>query len=160
MFILAHHTPIAQIGKVILEETEGHISRLSFVYDSDSIIQTTHPENAATPLLIEAAKQLDAYLSGKLKTFSLPLKPSGTPFMKEIWQLLLEIPYGETLTYKDIAIKAGRPNTARAVGHACNRNPIPIFIPCHRVIGTNNSLTGYAGGLPLKKYLLQLEGNN
>ncbi|MEA4849709.1 MAG: methylated-DNA--[protein]-cysteine S-methyltransferase [Clostridiaceae bacterium] len=110
-----------------------------------------------TPLLKEAARQLDSYFAGELKEFSLPLEPSGTAFMKQVWAALCEIPYGKTATYGEIAGKVGRPKAARAVGLANNRNPIPIFIPCHRVIGTDGSLTGYRGGLEMKKRLLELE---
>jgi methylated-DNA-[protein]-cysteine S-methyltransferase len=110
-----------------------------------------------TPLLKEAARQLESYFAGELKEFSLPLEPSGTDFMKQVWSALCEIPFGKTATYGEIAERIGRPKAARAVGLANNRNPIPIFIPCHRVIGADGSLTGYAGGLDMKKKLLDLE---
>ena len=87
----------------------------------------------------------------------MPLEPNGTEFMKQVWTALCGIPYGKTATYGEIAERVGRPKAARAVGLANNRNPIPIIIPCHRVIGANGSLTGYAGGLDMKKRLLDLE---
>ena len=105
-----------------------------------------------TPLAKEAQKQLDEYFAGKRKTFDLPLSPHGTDFQKKVWNALLKIPYGKTISYKDID-----PNAPRAVGMACNKNPIIIVIPCHRVIGSNGKLTGYAGGLEFKEKLLTLE---
>ncbi len=110
-----------------------------------------------TPLLQEAGKQLKSYLAGTLTVFSLPLATLGTPFMQQVLACVCEIPYGSTATYKEIAIKIGSPKAARAVGLANQRNKVPIFIPCHRVIGTNGTLTGYRGGIELKKKLLDLE---
>lgn len=114
-------------------------------------------EVSETPLLREAARQLESYFRGELKEFSLPLEPIGTDFMKRVWTALCEIPYGRTASYGEIAERIGKPGAARAVGLANNRNPIPIIIPCHRVIGADGSLTGYGGGLDLKKRLLDLE---
>jgi len=107
-----------------------------------------------------AHTQLQEYFAGKRKVFDLELAPSGTDFQKKVWQALLKIPYGKTATYKEIAAAIGHPKAARAVGMACNKNPIAIIIPCHRVVGSNGSLTGYAGGLEMKKRLLELELNN
>ena len=106
-----------------------------------------------------AVKELEEYFQGKRKAFTVPCVPKGTDFQKRVWEALIQIPYGETRTYKEIAAAAGNPKASRAVGMANNRNPIPIIIPCHRVIGTNGSLTGYAGGLKVKEYLLKLESN-
>ena len=111
-------------------------------------------------LLKEAARQLEGYFSGDLRDFSLPLHPEGTAFMKQVWTILCGIPYGKTSTYGEIAAKTGSFGAARAVGLANNRNPIPIIIPCHRVIGADGSLTGYRGGLELKKKLLELENES
>ena len=105
----------------------------------------------------EAARQLEAYFSGKLESFDLKLAPKGTIFQKSVWKALCEIPYGETRTYKDIAVSIGKPKAYRAVGLANNRNPIAIIVPCHRVIGANGKLTGYASGLDVKAFLLKLE---
>jgi len=110
-----------------------------------------------TELLKEAVKQLNDYLHGKCRSFSLPLAPSGTEFMKGVWKCLCNIPYGKTKSYKEIAEEVGNPKACRAVGLANNTNPIPIFIPCHRVIGANGKLTGYRGGLEIKQQLLELE---
>lgn len=111
-----------------------------------------------TPLLKETGKQLLEYLEGKRKNFTVPLNPKGTKFMQEVWTALQEIPYGETRTYGQIAQRIGKPKAARAVGMANHRNPIPIIIPCHRVIGSNGKLVGYALGMKMKKFLLTLEG--
>jgi methylated-DNA-[protein]-cysteine S-methyltransferase len=105
----------------------------------------------------EAKRQLEAYFSGKLKSFDLKLAPEGTKFQKSVWKALCEIPYGETRTYKDIAVSIGNPKAYRAVGLANNRNPIAIIVPCHRVIGTNGKLIGYASGLDVKLFLLEHE---
>ena len=110
-----------------------------------------------TPLLQQAASQLDEYFRGIRRIFDLPLAPQGTPFEEAVWQALLTIPYGETKRYADIARQTGRPSAFRPVGRANGRNPISIIIPCHRVIGANKKLTGYAGGLSIKQYLLELE---
>lgn len=105
----------------------------------------------------EVIKHLNAYFSGELKSFDLKLAPEGTEFQKSVWKALCEIPYGETQSYKDVAISVGKPKACRAVGLANNRNPIAIIIPCHRVIGSNGKLTGYASGLDVKEFLLKLE---
>ncbi|NLJ32011.1 MAG: methylated-DNA--[protein]-cysteine S-methyltransferase [Clostridiales bacterium] len=113
-----------------------------------------------TPLLKEAARQLGEYFSGARTAFSLPLSLSGTDFQLSAWEALRAIPYGETRSYKQIAEQIGRPNACRAVGMANHRNPVMILVPCHRVIGTDGGLTGYAGGLDVKRYLLDLEKEN
>lgn len=110
-----------------------------------------------TPILRETEKQLKEYLEGARKNFTVPLNPKGTKFMKEVWTALQEIPYGEIRTYHQIAERIGNPKAARAVGMANHRNPIPIIIPCHRVIGVNGKLVGYALGIERKEFLLQLE---
>jgi methylated-DNA-[protein]-cysteine S-methyltransferase len=112
---------------------------------------------AETPLIKKAAAQIEEYLNGKRKKFSLPLSMHGTEFQMDVWRALQSIPYGETRSYKEIAELVHRPKAVRAVGMANHHNPISIIVPCHRVIGHNGSLTGYGGGLPLKKYLLELE---
>lgn len=111
-------------------------------------------------LFREAEMQLEAYFSGKLKSFDLKLASEGTDFQKAVWKALCEIPYGETRTYKDIASCIGKPKACRAVGLANNRNPIAIIVPCHRVIGSNGKLVGYASGLDVKEFLLKLEKTN
>jgi len=110
-----------------------------------------------TPLLLTAAEELRAYFAGELREFRTPLNPHGTDFQREAWRALVAIPYGRTVTYGEQAMKLGNPKAARAVGLANNRNPIAIFIPCHRVVGADGSLTGYRGGLDMKRRLLALE---
>ena len=105
-------------------------------------------------------KQLEEYFSGTLKSFSLPMAPVGTQFMQDVWHALTNIPYGEVRSYAEIAREIGNPKACRAVGMANNRNPLPIIIPCHRVIGANGKLVGYAGGLDCKEKLLALEKEN
>jgi methylated-DNA-[protein]-cysteine S-methyltransferase len=113
---------------------------------------------AETPLIKKAAAQIEEYLNGKRKKFSLPLAMHGTEFQMDVWRALQTIPYGETRSYKEIAELVHRPKAVRAVGMANHCNPISIIVPCHRVIGHDGSLVGYGGGLPLKKFLLELEG--
>ena len=110
-----------------------------------------------TPLLRVARTQLLEYLSGARRSFDLPLDPAGTAFQRSVWEALRAIPYGQTRTYGEMAAAVGRPRAVRAVGQANHVNPLPIFIPCHRVVGKNGALTGYAGGLDLKGALLALE---
>ncbi len=141
------------IGVIGIAENGNAVTNLYFQGEKT-------PEDAViseTEILKEAGKQLRAYLAGKLRDFTLPLAPSGTEFMLRVWKSLLTIPYGETRSYQEIALSVGNKKASRAVGLANNRNPIPIFIPCHRVIGANGKLTGYGGGLDLKAHLLELE---
>lgn len=107
----------------------------------------------------EAIAQLGAYFAGRLRVFDLPLAPEGTAFQQQVWRALLTIPYSETLSYSGLAQRIDRPAAVRAVGAANGRNPIAIVIPCHRVIGADGSLTGFGGGLPIKRTLLELEGS-
>jgi methylated-DNA-[protein]-cysteine S-methyltransferase len=141
------------IGTVGIAECGGFITHLFF--EPGTLLPDA--EILETKLTSEAFRQLNSYLSGKLKHFSLPLSPPGTPFMRDVWNVLSTIPYGTTVTYKGIAAAVGNPLAVRAVGMANHRNSIPIFIPCHRVIGSDGTLTGYRGGLAMKKHLLDLE---
>lgn len=141
------------------------IGRIGLVEDGEAIthlyfgeIELKDIKIEESNLLKEAFKQISEYLEGRRKEFSLPLKPFGTEFQLKVWNALREIPYGTTCSYKDIAVKIGNEKACRAVGLANNRNPISIFIPCHRVIGSNGKLVGYGGGLDLKEKLLNLEG--
>ena len=110
------------------------------------------------PLFTQTKRELDAYFLGKLRAFTMPLAPQGTDFQKRAWIALTKIPYGETRSYGQQAHSIGSPTAVRAIGAANGKNPIGIIVPCHRVIGANGSLTGYAGGLPNKEFLLKLEG--
>lgn len=112
------------------------------------------------PLIRQCCEELQEYFAGCRQSFDVPLAPSGTPFQQCVWNALCQIPYGKTRTYGEIAKMAGNPKASRAVGMANHRSPILILIPCHRVIGSDGSLTGYAAGLETKKYLLQLEEEN
>ena len=133
-----------------LVATETHLINIQFTQPQKALLQTTE-------LLSMATIQLDEYFQGKRTTFSLPFKLTGTPFQLAVWKKLQNIPYGQTTSYKEIAQKINKPKAYRAVGMANNKNPLPIIIPCHRVIGSNGKLIGYAGGLKLKNYLLELE---
>lgn len=151
---MKHYYAIYQtaLGPIMLAEADGKLAAAS--------LRETPPagsENRQTPLLDRAARQLDEYLAGTRRKFDLPLAPAGTPFQQKIWKCLLSIPYGQTRSYGQIAQAAGNPKACRAVGMANNKNPLMIFIPCHRVIGADGSLTGYAGGLDVKTRLLELE---
>jgi methylated-DNA-[protein]-cysteine S-methyltransferase len=115
-------------------------------------------EDVNHPLLVETERQLGEYFAGQRRGFDIPLSFAGTEFQKSVWAALLTIPFGETRSYGEIAEQVGRPNASRAVGAANGRNPISIIAPCHRVIGSGGQLTGFAGGLEAKKYLLALEG--
>jgi methylated-DNA-[protein]-cysteine S-methyltransferase len=117
-------------------------------------------EDSAHPLLLETERQLGEYFTGHRKTFDLPLDFVGEAFHQKVWSALLTIPYGETRTYGEIAKQIGEPDAARAVGAANAKNPISIVAPCHRVIGANGKLTGFAGGLPAKAHLLSLESDD
>jgi methylated-DNA-[protein]-cysteine S-methyltransferase len=108
-------------------------------------------------ILRQAKRELDAYFAGKLKTFTVPVAPQGTAFQRKAWAALQKIPYGATRTYGQQAKAIGSPSASRAVGAANGRNPIPVVIPCHRVIGSNGSLTGFGGGMERKQFLLELE---
>lgn len=132
-------------------------NKITAFYPSDKLnIQDYIIEE--TPIMQEAIRQLQQYAEGARQQFDLPLAFEGTAFQQRVWQELCEIPYGKTVSYKDIAVAIGKPNAARAIGNANNKNKIIIIVPCHRVIGANKKLVGYGLGLPFKERLLQLEG--
>lgn len=141
------------IGKIGIAEDGGKITNVYFATD----IIPPALALKETALLRDAFQQLNAYLKGTLTAFSLPIAPAGTIFRQQVWQLLANIPYGTTATYKDIAIALGNPQSVRSVGQANHQNPIPLFIPCHRIIGMNGKLVGYRGGLAIKAKLLEIE---
>lgn len=142
-----------KIGNIRIVAQEGNIIEVSFLPE-DTILSKTETQN---PVLQEAKKQLIEYIEGKRREFDLPLHPVGTAFRQKVWKELQKIPYGEVRTYQQIAIAIGNPKACRAVGMANHCNKIGIIIPCHRVIGKDGTLTGYAGGLDKKEVLLQLE---
>jgi len=148
---------------------ETPIGTLMIVGDHDAIHRIDFPKNgrASKPAaewsessrgaVSDALRQLKEYFAGKRTDFDLPLAPAGTDFQRAVWRRLQEIPYGETISYGELAKRIGNPKASRAVGAANGQNPIPIVIPCHRVIGANGTLTGFGGGLPIKEALLTLE---
>lgn len=140
------------VGPMALEGTEDALTAL---YLPNTPVE---PMGMETPLLARGRGELLEYLVGKRRTFDLPLKPQGTPFQQKVWSALADIPYGQTITYGELARRVGCPKGSRAVGQANHRNPLPILLPCHRVVGANGTLTGYGGGLELKEWLLRLEG--
>ncbi len=144
------HTPL---GRMLLAQEEEGLILVEF--DATPL---KNWQQADTPLLVQAKAQLSEYFAGTRQEFTLPLSPKGTPFQQKVWAALQTIPYGQTRSYGEIARQIGSPKAARAVGMANHHNPIAILIPCHRVVGQNGALTGYAGGLDRKKALLQLEG--
>ncbi len=150
--MIYQHIFPSPIGPLTLTATGEALCGLSFA-------PPLNQESSCCPLLLQAEEQLREYFAGQRRAFDLPLAPSGTPFQQAVWQALCRIPYGEVRTYAQIAREIGRPRACRAVGMANHCNPIAIIIPCHRVIGADGSLTGYAGGLETKRALLTLEGN-
>ena len=144
------------VGKIEIIEENEKLIELN-IYNEEKNEQKNKIIEKDTRLLLEVEKQLKEYFKGKRTKFEIPLNPKGTEFMKNVWKELLKIPYGETRIYKKKNKKIGNSKASRAVGMANNKNPIPIIIPCHRVIGSNNKLVGYALGLDMKKYLLDLE---
>ena len=142
------------MGRIGVAERDGS---LAFVFFGN----TVKPDEyiiEKTPLLDLAIAQIEEYIAGKRKVFDLPLNPMGTAFERSVWEVLQSIPYGETRTYEQIATQIGNPKACRAVGRAAGRNPLSIIIPCHRVVGQNGALTGYAGGIDMKRALLGIEG--
>ncbi|MBW4847481.1 MAG: methylated-DNA--[protein]-cysteine S-methyltransferase [Lachnospiraceae bacterium] len=140
------------LGPIKISEVDGFITELLFVKDINEI-----SSEQKTPLLEEAEKQIKEYLDGTSRRFDLPLAAKGTEFQKTVWEALRRIPYGETRSYKQIATMIGRPDASRAVGMANGKNPILLLTPCHRVVGSDGKLTGYAAGLEIKEQLLELE---
>ena len=140
------------------------IGRIKIAQEGDAIVEinVTDSEKESekeTPLIKKTIKEIEEYFEGKRKFFDIPISIKGTEFQEKVWEALLRIPYGETKSYEDIAKMIGCPKGARAVGMANHNNKIIIIIPCHRVIGKNGKLVGYAGGLPVKEKLLQIESN-
>ena len=144
------------LGPLLLACDEAGLREINFMNGRHSAhLKPEWREDARA--LKEPIRQLRAYFAGELEDFDLPLAPEGTQFQQKVWTELCEIPYGETRSYGELARRIGNPNACRAVGLANGSNPIPIIIPCHRVIGSNGKLTGYGGGLPIKEKLLALE---
>jgi methylated-DNA-[protein]-cysteine S-methyltransferase len=146
---VADHSVKTPIGTLVLSTADGGMSRVTFGPPASGL--------GVDPLLAEAEAQLHAYFAGELERFDLPLAPAGTEFQRRVWGAVDEIAYGTTTTYTALAAALGRPRAHRAVGAANARNPLPVIVPCHRVIGVTGALTGYGGGLERKRMLLDLE---
>jgi methylated-DNA-[protein]-cysteine S-methyltransferase len=144
------------LGPLLLSADDSGLRSIEFV-NGRRPVRPDPAWHENSQRLREPIQQLHAYLAGNLETFDLALAPTGTTFQLAVWRRLCEIPYGETISYGELARRLGNPNASRAVGLANGANPIPIVIPCHRVIGSNGKLTGYGGGLPIKEKLLALE---
>jgi methylated-DNA-[protein]-cysteine S-methyltransferase len=142
------------IGPLTLIARDGGLRQLLFPRKGQRLSEELRRPQA----LAEAREQLEEYFAGERREFELPLEPQGAPTLRRVWEELREIPYGTTVSYKELAERVGRPGEAREIGTAVGRTPLPILIPCHRVIGSNGDLTGYGGGLHRKRALLDLEG--
>lgn len=152
-----HHWYQSPFGKLLITGNQTAVTGISF--PNKSVTPKEHwPANASQ--FKDVSDQLDHYFAGTLKTFNIPLAPKGTAFQQSVWTQLMTIPYGQTTSYGAIAKQLSNPKAMRAVGSANGRNPIPVIIPCHRVIGSNGSLTGFGGGLPTKSFLLDLENSD
>ena len=145
------HCFCSPIGVVRLTEADGFITRIELTDAADAV------DTSPTPLLHESAQQILAFLDGKCQQLDFPIRMVGTPFQQRVWHALQQIPYGTTRTYGEIAAAIGNPRASRAVGMACNKNPLLLIVPCHRVIGANGKLTGFAYGTDAKQWLLELE---
>jgi methylated-DNA-[protein]-cysteine S-methyltransferase len=150
--VLRVHSVETPAGPLLLSTEDGRLSGVAFAASAEP--------RSNEPLLLEVEAQLHAYFAGELRRFELPLAPRGTAFQLSVWEALLEIPYGSTTTYSELAASIGRPSACRAVGAANGRNPLAVIVPCHRVIGAAGALTGYGGGLERKRLLLALEAAN
>lgn len=150
MYFYTYNT---KIGNITIVATNDYITNLYINYNNIKAIQEE------TKLISQTANEIKEYLDGNKKSFSIPIKTEGTIFQNKVWQALLKIPYGETRSYKDIAININNSKAYRAVGTAIKNNPIPIIIPCHRVIKSNKDIGNYAYGIDIKKELLNLEAN-
>jgi len=160
MASLCYNSPI---GPLLIAEEDGYIVEISFMKADtrkkfkDSERQLDPLEESIAPVAATCIAELKAYFAGELKEFTVPIKLIGTNFRKKVWAALMTIPYGQTISYKQLAERIDNPKAVRAVGGANHHNPISIIVPCHRVIGADGSLTGYGGGVDNKSFLLELE---
>lgn len=157
----------APIGALLLAATEKGLCFVEFGADDAALLSLDRwcrrwgfkrSEAAHAAYTQQAVEQLQQYFAGMRRSFDLPLDLYGTPFQKKVWSELMRIPYGEVRSYKEVALAIGAPRAVRAVGGANNQNPLPVVVPCHRVIGSNGALVGYGGGVRIKETLLRLEG--
>lgn len=154
------HTTLidSPVGPLFLAASNEGLHAIEFRDNKHPVKRSANWREGDNAVLRKARKQLDEYFAGKRHTFDLPLSPVGTEFQVKVWTTLASIPYGETISYAQLATRIGKPSAMRAVGAANGRNPLPIVLPCHRVIGADGALTGFGGGLPTKQFLLKLEG--
>ena len=153
-----HVSMPSPVGPLLLAADDDGLHLIEFHSPRHPMGRASEWHQGETDFLREARAQLDDYFEGRRREFDLPLAPRGTDFQRAVWRCLRDIPYGETISYAELARRVGKPSAVRAVGAANGRNPLPIVVPCHRVIGTDGSLTGFGGGLPTKQFLLELEG--
>ncbi|MCL2338812.1 MAG: methylated-DNA--[protein]-cysteine S-methyltransferase [Proteobacteria bacterium] len=153
---MVYHSYLTAVGRCAIFEIDGKIVAIDFQSKPHDPIYKFAADKE-TPLIKTAAKQLDEYMAGKRRKFDIPLAPTGTEFQTAVWDALLKIPFGESKSYHDVAVAIGRKKAVRAVGNAVGKNPIPIIIPCHRVIASDGGLGGFSLGLPMKRKLLALE---
>jgi methylated-DNA-[protein]-cysteine S-methyltransferase len=159
MMSLSFRMFASPVGALTLVASERGLAAVLWENDDPARVRLgPRAQASGHPVLDEAARQLNAYFAGVRQAFDLPLDVRGTDFQRQVWAALRAIPYGETRSYADLACAIGRPTATRAVGAAIGRNPLSIIVPCHRVIGSNGALTGFAGGLAAKRHLLALEG--
>ena len=146
------------VGPLLLAASEDALVAIEFRQNRHPVKRNADWQQGDNAMLRETQRQLQSYFDGQVRRFDLPLAPDGTPFQQQVWATLARIPYGVTWSYGELAQHLGKPAAVRAVGAANGRNPIPIVLPCHRVIGADGSLTGFGGGLPTKAFLLRHEG--
>jgi methylated-DNA-[protein]-cysteine S-methyltransferase len=159
MDALRYATLESPLGPVLLAGDDAGLRHVSF-QDGTRALRPPAAWRRDEAALAEPLRQFAAYFAGELRAFALALAPQGTDFQQRVWQALRAIPYGETISYGELARRIGRPSASRAVGAANGRNPLPVVVPCHRVIGSTGALTGFGGGLHLKAGLLALEGSH
>lgn len=156
--MMLHAYMDSPVGPLLLAADDDGLHLIEFDSPRHPFTRGTGWREGDNTVLCETRVQLEEYFAGARRDFDLPLAPRGTGFQRDVWQALRRIPYGETISYAQLATRIGKPSAMRAVGAANGRNPLPIVVPCHRVIGADGSLTGFGGGLPTKQFLLQLEG--
>jgi methylated-DNA-[protein]-cysteine S-methyltransferase len=156
--MIVHTTIDSPVGPLLLAASDGGMHLIEFHTPRYPMRRDAGWHEGDNALLRMARRQLEEYFAGERRQFELPLAPQGTAFQCEVWHTLAAIPYGETISYAQLAQRVGKPSAVRAVGAANGRNPLPLVLPCHRVIGSDGSLTGFGGGLPTKQFLLQMEG--